>query len=587
MTSRGRKEFGIWQHFIKKKVVGKLGCRAVCKKCGKELQGLVDRLKSHWETCKSKTSDISGLETLQSDCQSQPGTSQNEIIQLAKKQRSENCDKGNVGGSENSGSSGHLGHLSSFVVRTGQDKKKELDRQIAKAVYATNCSFRAIENKEIRKAIEMLRPGYVPPSRFQLSSTLLNEIFEEEKSKCFNKFSGQSVCMSLDGWSNIHNEPIICVVLTAEDGNSVLLESIDTSGHPHTADYLAELAINAINKCKNEYNCKVTSVVTDNAANMVSMKKKITESLNYPIFTYGCSAHLLSLLSKDLETSQVKEHIVEIVKYFRNTHLPNAWYKEKGGKKLVLPQDVRWNTLSDCLEIYVNEWPKLLLICEEHKEEIDPVIFKKVSDIYIKRMAEDFLQLLKPISIALDAIQQKGAFLSRAVQTWKKLIAIFDSFEEERSLHQYQLFKKRYVQALTPFHFLAYILDPTINKEEYPLLAEEKRDALGIVSQYFANTGLLPLLIKLEARSDPFHKTMFSDEIIKNVTAVQWWRSQEDVPEIKQVLPIVISVLCACASSADIERMFSSYGLVHSDIRNRLGNDKAAKLVFLFKHYNT
>lgn len=70
-------------------------------------------------------------------------------------------------------------------------------------------------------------------------------------------------------------------------------------------------------------------------------------------------------------------------------------------------------------------------------------------------------------------------------------MAVFDSFDEERSLKQYQLFKKRYGQALTPFHFLAYILDPTINKEEYPLLAEEKRSALDIVGQYFAGTGLL------------------------------------------------------------------------------------------------
>ena len=86
MTSQGRNEFSVWQHFIKNKVVGKLGCRAVCKKCDKQLQGLVDRLKSHWETCKSETSDISsGLETLHADCQSQPGTSRSEIIQLAKK----------------------------------------------------------------------------------------------------------------------------------------------------------------------------------------------------------------------------------------------------------------------------------------------------------------------------------------------------------------------------------------------------------------------------------------------------------------------------------------------------------------------
>lgn len=37
----------------------------------------------------------------------------------------------------------------------------------------------------------MLRPGYIPPSRFQLSSVFLNEIFEGEKSECFNRLSGQ------------------------------------------------------------------------------------------------------------------------------------------------------------------------------------------------------------------------------------------------------------------------------------------------------------------------------------------------------------------------------------------------------------
>lgn len=47
-----------------------------------------------------------------------------------------------------------------------------------------------------------------------------------------------------------------------------------------------------------------------------------------------------------------------------------------------------------------------------------------------------------------------------------------------------------------------------------------------------------------------------SSQIIKNVTAVKWWRSQNDVAEIIQVLPVVIWDLCASMSSADIERMF-------------------------------
>jgi hypothetical protein len=52
------------------------------------------------------------------------------------------------------------------------------------------------------------------------------------------------------------------------------------------------------------------------------------------------------------------------------------------------------------------------------------------------------------------------------------------------------------------------------------------------------------------------------------------------------VLQMIEQLLTAIASSASIERIFSTFGLVHSKLRNRLGTEKAAKLVFLFKHFN-
>ena len=44
--------------------------------------------------------------------------------------------------------------------------------------------------------------------------------------------------------------------------------------------------------------------------------------------------------------------------------------------------------------------------------------------------------------------------------------------------------------------------------------------------------------------------------------------------------------LTANASSASVERIFSRFGLIHSKLRNRLGVEKAAKLVFLYKVLN-
>ena len=51
--------------------------------------------------------------------------------------------------------------------------------------------------------------------------------------------------------------------------------------------------------------------------------------------------------------------------------------------------------------------------------------------------------------------------------------------------------------------------------------------------------------------------------------------------------PTLRQLLGAVASSAGVERVFSSFGLVHSKIRNRLGVTKAGKLVFIYKVVNS
>ena len=44
-------------------------------------------------------------------------------------------------------------------------------------------------------------------------------------------------------------------------------------------------------------------------------------------------------------------------------------------------------------------------------------------------------------------------------------------------------------------------------------------------------------------------------------------------------------MLCSVASSSNVERAFSTFGLVHS-MRYRLGVAKAAKLVFIYRVLN-
>lgn len=59
-----------------------------------------------------------------------------------------------------------------FVVRTSKAEKDKIDEQLAKFVFATHIAFNAIENAEFLRFCELMRPGYRPPCRKTLSTTL-------------------------------------------------------------------------------------------------------------------------------------------------------------------------------------------------------------------------------------------------------------------------------------------------------------------------------------------------------------------------------------------------------------------------------
>ena len=156
--------------------------------------------------------------------------------------------------------------------------------------------------------IHELRPGYTPPNRKQIADIYLPKIYEAEKGKCAEILKDKSVCLSLDGWSNVHNEPIICVTIT-HNATVYLVDTIDTSGNSHTSDYLTNMAKTSIAKVEDEYGCQVKSIVTDNAANVTRMRNDLEEA-DCSLITYGCSAHILNLLAHDFEIASVKEHVV-------------------------------------------------------------------------------------------------------------------------------------------------------------------------------------------------------------------------------------------------------------------------------------
>lgn len=78
-------------------------------------------------------------------------------------------------------------------------------------------------------------------------------------------------------------------------------------------------------------------------------------------------------------------------------------------------------------------------------------------------------------------------------------------------------------------------------------------------------------------------------EVINNMSDYEWWQSFFATNSSyfgKEENWKILQLMTAMCSSADIERVFSSFGQVHTKLRNRLGVVKASKLCFLYKNLN-
>ena len=132
--------------------------------------------------------------------------------------------------------------------------------------------------------------------------------------------------------------------------------------------------------------------------------------------------------------------------------------------------------------------------------------------------------------------------------------------------------EKRYDQVITQAHLLANLINPSLQGKA--LTAEEVNTAMDYANEKFPL--LVPVIMKFQAKSSPFHAYKFSDSVTKCMSAVEWWKSHSCVLA-SDVISAVQQLLSAVASSSGVERVFSSYGLVHSKLR---GQKKQQNLCF-------
>ena len=109
-------------------------------------------------------------------------------------------------------------------------------------------------------------------------------------------------------------------------------------------------------------------------------------------------------------------------------------------------------------------------------------------------------------------------------------------------------------------------------------------DQLASVNDYLSSRddSYIATLIAFDAKANAFPAVYFNDSAT-SIRPEIWWKGMKSYCISDGFIDIATHLLTSPASSASIERVFSSFGVVHNKARNRLGNAKAAKLVYCYR----
>ena len=511
--------------------------------------------------------------------------------------------------------------------------KMKFQKMIAYHYYCTGTSFQRVEDQNLVQAVKMLQPDEgLLPSRKKLAGELLDVCYDDIKQKCDAKLSSLSsdVCLVTDGWSNIHNEPVVNYIAASRP--SLFIEAVHTGEQGHTAEWIAQDVGRVIRKHANTI---FAGAVTDNTA--ANKKAWLLLKGQFPDkFFQGCTSHTLHLLVKDIfgatKTKKRGESVAtfpvgypfesllifaesckDVVKFFHNHHAVKVRLRgmqlRESLPMLIKPAPTRWGSLQQCFSSILKSEKLLFSIVSERdfvpaaqtaalKSE-STRIKDIITDTAFVSQLNKALNILGPIDQLIVKYQSDDVPLSDVLPDFNKLPTRFaasptrEFLSHEELQYLTMLANQRFEFMYSDAHGLAYLLDPrylgegishqhrsnlediliNLPLDSVPVTDEKKSDV------YMQYTEFV-IAAQNEKANSTFRYKMLTG---RRKTPLQYW--QADGCVWKDLQKIGVRIFSMVTSSASSERNFSTFGFVHSKLRNSLGPAKVDKLVFIKTNY--
>lgn len=491
------------------------------------------------------------------------------------------------------------------------DAKVRLGKAWSKWFHANDIPGRKADCPYFVSAIKLtqqLGEGVNVPSGRELDGPLLDRNYEDllaQMNENKGNWARYGVTIMSDSWTGPYKMCIINFMIFC-NGRMFFHSSVDATGQSHNAEYLYKHIDHVVQEVGEK---NVIQIVTDNGSNYKAACKQLVAE--YPHITWQpCAAHTINLMLKEIasfnEVAEVVHSAQRMCKFFYNHNRLHAMMREKIGGELVRWNATRFGTVFLFLQSFwdrkdkfqawmvSDEWNK-----SDWKDELDrDFTYDCLTSRKWWENVELVLKAVTPLYYVLRfADQQKNGtisgFIPRMVDAHKEIFAKLkhDKLVPKDHLHRInevitrrtrylfngtlmpaaagldpqRLYKSNYAQEP------AIVLAVSLALKKIAGSPEEASIAIDEYTNIFSQKRLL--FGSLEARSSALRA---------NTTPADWWWSYGG--QCKTLQKLAVRIVAQCNSSSGCERNWSTFALVHTKLRNKLGYDKLKKLVYV--NYN-
>lgn len=507
------------------------------------------------------------------------------------------------------------------------DRTESIHKALAKLISMNQLPLSFCSSSGFRQFMAAVEPNYTICKEEELKKRLrfFKSTVEE---KIRNGLNGvQSVVCTSDYWSSLAHRSYITITAHALD-NDWSPMSFTLTTQEIEERYTA---LNIVEKLENifsnwEIKDKVTTIITNNAKNVVNVVQLLSCTTNANISDVTCAAHSLQFaINKALKEDAISEIIKQsssLVGHFRHSNLAKRSLLNRQ-KQLGMPEQsllpcckTRWNSIYLMLErIFKNKCPISNVIADRSITTTHVAQKLEISERQWLKI-ENLVVLLKPLRVVTALLcGEKHSPTSMVRPLLKKLLDnhLIPRDNDDQCITNFKQtviseIKERFnlewdSESIVSVRQIASFLDPRYkNLDHEPIHARESIrssviDLLNDTNIHRVNTQRESSLQKsaleflygndfpeLSDLTTEFQNYLAEPQLKFDLNPYDWWKSREDkYPAIGMLAKKYLSIP---ATSVCSERCFSTPGSVAPSKKPSLLTKNVSLMVFLYQNRN-